>query len=115
METTSAIDMLQSLAQDTRLCVFRCLVRAGMQGLSAGDIGASVGAPASTLSFHLNHMTQAELLARRRDGRTLWYSVRFEKMAELMAYLMEDCCQGQLNLEPRASNCCAPNEEETST
>ena len=115
MEIKSVIDMLQSLAQETRLGVFRCLVKAGPKGLSAGDIGTSVGAPASTLSFHLNHLTQAGLLARRRDGRTLWYSVRFEQMASLMAYLMEDCCQGQLSLDARDADCCATTDEEPST
>jgi len=111
MEIQSAIEMLQSLAQETRLGVFRCLVRAGTQGLSAGDIGASVGAAPSTLSFHLNHMTQAGLIARRRDGRTLWYTVRFDRVGGLMAYLMEDCCQGQLELEPRTTDCCANTQE----
>jgi DNA-binding transcriptional ArsR family regulator len=102
METNHAIDALAALAQETRLTLFRLLVRTGPDGLCAGDIAQALGVPAPTLSFHLNQLCQAGLLDQRREGRSLIYTVRFEGIRELLAFLMEDCCQGR----PEA---CGPN------
>ena len=38
METTDAVKRLSALAQDARLDVFRLLVKAGPEGLAAGEI-----------------------------------------------------------------------------
>ena len=95
MEINFAIAALQSLAQETRLKVFRLLVRAGRDGMPAGEIGETLNVPAPTLSFHLNHLSNAGLVERRRVGRSIWYSVSFEGFGRLMEYLMENCCQGR--------------------
>ena len=50
--------------------------------------------PASSLSFHLAHMQAAEMVIQRREGRSLIYTVNFECMDALMAYLQENCCKG---------------------
>lgn len=94
METNTAIIALQSLAQETRLHVFRLLVRAGHDGMTAGHIAAALDVPGPTLSFHLKHLDHAGLITRRREGRSLWFRVDFDRMRNLLAYLMEDCCQG---------------------
>jgi DNA-binding transcriptional ArsR family regulator len=98
MEIKAAIAALQSLAQETRLEVFRLLVRAGKDGLPAGEIGEALDVPAPTLSFHLNHLSNAGLVERRRVGRSIWYTVRFDGFGRLMEYLMENCCQGRLEI-----------------
>ncbi|MEX2015009.1 MAG: metalloregulator ArsR/SmtB family transcription factor [Candidatus Hydrogenedentales bacterium] len=95
MELKTAIEALSALAHDTRLNVFRLLVRAGQDGLSAGDIAASLGVPAPTLSFHLAQLDRAGLVASRRDGRSIIYRVRFDAVTRLLEFLMEDCCQGR--------------------
>jgi ArsR family transcriptional regulator len=89
-----AVAALSSLAHETRLQVHRLLVRAGESGMSAGAIAASLGLPASSLSFHLAHMQSAEMVLQRRQGRSLIYTVNFECMDALMAYLQENCCKG---------------------
>ena len=95
MEKSDAIGALGALAQDTRLDIFRLLVQLGPDGLPAGQIGARFGLPSATLSFHLNQLKQAGLLACRREGRSMIYAARFEAMNDLLAYLTENCCQGQ--------------------
>lgn len=119
MESKDAIEALQSLAQETRLEVFRLLVKAGPSGMAAGDISAALSVPGPTLSFHLNHLRNAGLIACRRDGRSLWYSVQFDAVRALLAFLMEDCCQGQFaerseatapcctTKEPKSDGCCS--------
>lgn len=94
MKIKKAIDSLQSLAQETRLGVFRLLVRAGPDGMSAGDIAARMRVPAATMSFHLGHLARAGLIIASRDGRSIIYAANFESMRRLLDFLMEDCCQG---------------------
>lgn len=89
-----AVTALSALAHETRLQVHRLLVQAGEDGLSAGAIADQLGLPASSLSFHLTHMQAAQMVNQRREGRSLIYSVNFECMDALMAYLKENCCQG---------------------
>lgn len=97
MEMKLALMALQSLSQETRLLIFRLLVRAGTGGLAAGDISGALGVPAPTLSFHLTHLSRAGLIERRRDGRSLYYRVSFDQVRGLLQFLMEDCCQGSLD------------------
>lgn len=94
MESKVAVRRLSALAQDSRLSVFRQLVRAGTEGMAAGDIAKALNVPANTLSAQLNILSLAELISSRRDGRSIIYSADFENMGELMVYLVEDCCQG---------------------
>lgn len=94
MEKQNAIAALAALAQDTRVEVFRLLVRAGPDGLAAGEIGEALGLAPATLSFHLKELMNAGLLRCERDGRSRIYSPDFETMQQLIAWLGEDCCQG---------------------
>jgi ArsR family transcriptional regulator len=94
MESEVAIRRLSALAQESRLAVFRLLVRAGRDGMPAGEIARSLGVPPNTLSAQLTILANASLIASRRDGRSVIYSADFDRMGELLVYLMEDCCQG---------------------
>jgi DNA-binding transcriptional ArsR family regulator len=94
MEQTTAIAALAALAQETRLDIFRLLVQTGAEGLPPGQISERLGLPAATLSFHLNQLKHAGLVTFRRAGRSLIYMAEFEAMNGLLAYLTENCCQG---------------------
>lgn len=94
MKKKEAVDALSALAQQSRLDVFRLLVRAGPDGIPAGELGERLGLPSATLSFHLNTLRHARLIENRRDGRRLIYGARLEAISELMGFLMENCCQG---------------------
>ena len=98
MELDIAANTLSALAQADRLAVFRLLVRAGTDGLPAGEIARSLGLRPQTLTFHLNQLTGAGLLERRRDGRRRIYAVRPEAVQDVFSFLGEDCCQGRVDL-----------------
>ncbi len=94
MEKNAAINALSALAQDSRLTLFRWLVRRHPNPASAGEIGDALGLAPATLSFHLATLERAGLIQHRRQGRSRLYQARLVTMNALMAYLFEDCCEG---------------------
>jgi ArsR family transcriptional regulator, arsenate/arsenite/antimonite-responsive transcriptional repressor len=92
MNSSTALLRLASLAQDSRLAVFRLLVQRGPGGLAAGDIAAKLKVPPATLSFHLKELSNAGLLKSRQEGRFIYYAPDFKAMRALIDYLTENCC-----------------------
>ncbi len=90
-----AVLSLAALAQETRLEIFRLLVQAGSDGLPAGRIGEQLSLPGATLSFHLNQLKHAGLITFHREGRSLIYRAHYDAMNDLIAYLTENCCEGE--------------------
>jgi DNA-binding transcriptional ArsR family regulator len=101
METTTAIQALGALAQETRLAIFRLLVQGGPAGRAAGTIGETLGIPPATLSFHLAQLAGAGLVRSRQEGRFVYYSADFGAMNALVGFLTENCCGG---------NACGPGQ-----
>lgn len=95
METNIAISALASLAQDSRLSIFRTLVQSGPDGLAAGKISETTGIPPSSLSFHLKELTHAGMVTSRQEGRFVIYAANFDTMNALIAFLTENCCGGK--------------------
>lgn len=89
---------LAALGQDTRLDVFRLLVRTGAEGIPAGEVASRLGAVQNTMSVHLKVLDRAGLVRAERDGRTVRYSADMTGFRDLLAYLMEDCCNGSPEL-----------------
>ena len=94
METKIAVIALSALAQDSRLAIYRTLVQAGPDGLSAGKISEITGIPPSSLSFHLKELNYANLVSSRQEGRFVIYATNFSTMNELISFLTENCCGG---------------------
>lgn len=101
MDQSTALDALAALAQESRLAVFRLLVKAGQEGLAAGEIAGRLGIVQNTLSSHLGILSRAGLIRASREGRSIRYFADFQGMRDLLAFLMEDCCGGDIAL-------CAP-------
>ena len=94
IKTAAALEAFGALSNEHRLGIFRLLVEAGPDGLPAGDIADKLGIPASSLSFHLAHLTRAGLTEQRRESRSLIYSADFATMNGLIAFMTENCCGG---------------------
>jgi ArsR family transcriptional regulator len=107
MKESETVAALSALAHETRLRVFRALVGAGPDGLSAGTLSTRLGLAAPNLSFHLSHLCHAGLIGARRHGRSLIYTANFETMNRLVSYLTDHCCGGRPEL-------CAPEISRTS-
>lgn len=94
MDKTSAIAAFAALSQSTRLDVFRLLVRAGSDGMGAGEIAEALDVRQNTMSTNLAQLLRAGLVRNRREGRGVRYFADMEGMRGLIAFLMEDCCGG---------------------
>jgi DNA-binding transcriptional ArsR family regulator len=114
MEKNAALAALGALAQETRLDLFRLLVTVGPEGLPAGVIANRLGVLPASLSFHLQQLAHAGLIAQRRLGRQLIYSAEYGAMNELLLYLTENCCGRDAVVAPvcepgGAENCATPS------
>jgi ArsR family transcriptional regulator, arsenate/arsenite/antimonite-responsive transcriptional repressor len=94
ISAAAALDAFGGLSNEHRLGIFRLLVQAGPEGLSAGEISEKLDIPSSSLSFHLAHLTRAGLTLQRRESRSLIYSANFATMNGLIAFMTENCCGG---------------------
>ena len=103
MDSTAIVTALDALAHEHRLEVFRMLVQAGPEGLTAGAISSTLEVKPSALSFHLKDLVRADLIQPRHVGRQIFYSARFETMNGLIGYLTENCCGGNPCSPARAS------------
>ena len=94
METKDAASRLAALGHEKRLAVFRLLVQAGPEGLSAGVIGEQLALAPATLSFHLAHLSRVGLIVGRQESRFIFYVADYTEMDALLAFLAQNCCNG---------------------
>ena len=92
MKSVEAVESLAALAQESRLALFRLLVKRGPEGYTPTQLGEKLGVPGPTLSFHLKELQRANLIEARREGRFLYYSSNFTRMNQLLGFLTENCC-----------------------
>ena len=97
MEIDRAAKCLAELGNTSRLSAFRLLVKAGPEGLPVKDIQSHLDIPQSTLSHHIAHLMSAGLVSQTREGRILRCRVDYEKIKEVLSFLLEDCCAGIVN------------------
>ncbi len=111
MDRRQALSSFAALSQDTRLSIVRYLVKAGPDGVAAGDVADEVGVSASNLSFHLKELQHAGLVDARREARSIIYSANYAALRGLIGFLMKDCCAGRPEICAPALNeaaCCPP-------
>lgn len=94
MDIKAAIESLDALSHESRLEAYRLLVRSGADGLPAGAVADTLEARQNTMSSHLKQLQQAGLIRSERDGRSVVYYADFERIRELVMFLLEDCCAG---------------------
>jgi ArsR family transcriptional regulator, arsenate/arsenite/antimonite-responsive transcriptional repressor / arsenate reductase (thioredoxin) len=98
MDETIAIDGLSSLAQPTRLTVFRRLLAAHPATVAAGELARLCDVPHNTMSTHLGVLSRAGLVEVERDGRAMNYRADLKAFRGLVKFLTRDCCNGRPDL-----------------
>ena len=97
MNQEHAIESFTALAQESRLAIFRLLVREVPGGLPVGEISRRLNIVPSTLSGHLGVLRRAGLLKSTRHQREIHYAANLGSMGDLIRFMLEDCCDGQVN------------------
>lgn len=98
MDKTNALSAFDALSQETRLDVLRLLIKAGPEGVPAGEIGDQLGVKQNTMSVNLKVLAQAGLVTTERDGRVVRYAADYKAIQGLVLFLMKDCCGGREEL-----------------
>jgi ArsR family transcriptional regulator len=114
MKPENAIEALSDLAHPGRLDVFRLLVRAGADGLPAGEVARLLATPANTMSSQLAILARTGLIISRRESRSIIYTADYQQITALLGFMVEDCCQGRPEIcQPIAAlaACCEPRME----
>lgn len=106
MKEPAVLRSLAALSQAHRLRVFRALVVAGTVGSTPSTITKRLKVSPATLSFHLKELLNAGLVTQERSGRNLIYRADFQRMNDLLAYLTQNCCQGERSVEPTLPASC---------
>ncbi len=101
MESKVIVSMLSALGHEGRLAIFRLLVKAGPEGIAAGEIARTLAVLPNSLSANLNVLSHAGLITSRREGRSILYAANYDAMSGMLGFLVEDCCGG-------APEICAP-------
>ena len=94
MDETEAVQGFSALGNQSRLAIFRLLVRAGDKGSPTGRIGLELGVPLSTLAHHIDCLSRAGLVNQRKMGREVICTANYNTLLALTSYLTEQCCEG---------------------
>jgi DNA-binding transcriptional ArsR family regulator len=117
MDIVQTVTGLSALAHEGRLAIFRLLVKAGPDGMAAGDIARKLDTAPNTMSAQLLVLSNAGLTRARRDGRSIIYAVDFDRMSDLLVFLTRDCCGGRPEicapLADTVNDCCPPRKRRT--
>ncbi|MCO5734557.1 helix-turn-helix transcriptional regulator [Rhizobium sp. SSA_523] len=116
MDEKRAVDVFGALSQETRLKIVRMLVVAGPDGMAAGAIAQQAGVSPSNISFHLKELERVGMVTATRESRSIIYSAAFAQLADLIRFLMEDCCAGRPEIclpAVAVAQCCVPGLKES--
>jgi len=109
MELKQTASCLAELGNETRLKIFRYLVKMGTKGTPVGIIQRELDIPGSTLSHHISKLAKVGLIVQERNGRELLCHPQFDKLQGIIEYLVDECCEGEkecMTLEKASKSCC---------
>lgn len=103
----AAVLQLAALAHPGRLSLMKRLIQAGPDGLTAGAIAESAGLEPPTATGQLTTLRTSGLLAKRRQGRNIYYAANYAAMTTLLGYLVADCCADAPTIREAVARCCS--------
>ena len=93
-------DMFSAMGTEPRLRIMRLLLSAHPDGMVAGEIGAELDIPPSTLSHHLDKLKNEELVQVSREGTFLRCKANLDLLQELLGFLYAECCTRNKLIKP---------------
>lgn len=106
MDIETVASALKELGHPTRLGIYKRLVKAGKNGLTVGALQKDLEVPPSTLSHHISALMSVDLVKQARDGRVLNCTAQYDVLQGIIAFLMDECCQGDNGQQPCEADSC---------
>lgn len=94
----TASDILKALANRHRLLILCQLIE---KERSVGELAELLGIRDSTVSQHLALLRRDGLVAARRDGQTIWYSISSAPARAVLETLYRVYCAAEPACKPR--------------
>jgi len=76
----------KAIADPARREILRLLRHGEM---TAGDLSGHFDMSKPTMSHHFAVLAEADLISRRREGQTIWYSLNTTVLQDVMAWMMD--------------------------
>ncbi len=95
MNSSEIARTLAELGNETRLDIFRALIKKGSDGMCISDIREHLSIAASTLAFHLKGLTESGLIIQEKVGRQTICRANLECLTTVLRQLEEECCSDQ--------------------
>jgi len=86
---------LSELGNETRLAIFRLLIKSGDNGATVGEIGKRLKVPPSTLGFHLRGLVRVGLVTQKKVGRSIYCYAELDVFKRVLRSVEAECCQDQ--------------------
>ena len=87
--------LFKALGDKTRLQLLSCLARCG-RACTTTEVAECCSVDFSVVTRHLALLADAGLLESRKEGRTVYYQVRYQEISEYLRTLasaIDDCCR----------------------
>ena len=101
-------ELFRSLCDPTRLKLLACLAKCG-RPCPVTEVAACCSVDLSVVSRHLAILEKAGVLESAKDGRTVYYAVRYESLSKTLHALADAiaaCCPNG-KAGARKGECCA--------
>ncbi len=92
MESEQAAQGFAAMGSEARLTVLRCLVRAGSDGLTVGEIQDRTGIAPSTQAHHLKFLAGADVVIQEKRGRSIVTRANYDHLKLLADFILDECC-----------------------
>lgn len=86
--------LFKALSDPTRQSLIACIAKCG-RGCSVGEVAECCAVDFSVVSRHLALLARAGVLEAKKEGRAVYYHVRYAELCRslrVLADALEDCC-----------------------
>jgi len=86
--------MFKAFSDQTRVSLIACIAKCG-RGCSVGEVAECCSVDYSVVSRHLALLARAGVLESMKEGRTVYYRVRYAELCRSLRSLadaLDECC-----------------------
>ena len=98
------VDLFKALGDPTRLKLLSCLARCG-RSCTTSEVAECCSVDFSVVTRHLSLLAAAGVLESRKEGRTVYYTVRYKELSRSLRSLaaaFDGCCRPA---KPKGERC----------